>query len=194
MVTVVSGIFRSGTSMMMQMLYAGGLPCVYDNKSDSDNPKGYFESFSVAKYYNENPDMIREAEGKAIKIILPARIPRTAQLPFGHDYRVILMQRPASEVLISHQTMLMNREGKNSDGTPLPIIVEENEIYVRTADQASLELGALVMAVPYHDVLNEPEFVARAIVDFLQLPLDTTAMIGQIDSRLYRNRVGSCPR
>ena len=44
-ITVVSGLPRSGTSLMMQMLSAGGLPALTDDlrEADESNPRGYFE-------------------------------------------------------------------------------------------------------------------------------------------------------
>ena len=44
-ITIVSGLPRSGTSMMMKMLEAGGMQVLTDNirTPDEDNPKGYYE-------------------------------------------------------------------------------------------------------------------------------------------------------
>jgi len=102
-VTIVSGMPRSGTSMMMQMLAAGGLPPLVDDRRDADesNPKGYFELEKVKRLPSEN-DWLAEGQAKAIKIVAPL----VPFLPQGFDYRVIFMQRDMDEVLRSRHSML----------------------------------------------------------------------------------------
>jgi len=188
--------------MMMRILHAGGMPCLYKEHSDSDNPGGYFETGGRFNFHL-HPEQMFEAEGKALKIILPPTKKRIDSLPFGHEYRCILMQRPSEEVLISQLTVAINRgcsvmsksfierfeiKHGNTQIETDHVVTDASELLVRTADEASLELGASVMAVPYHDVLKEPREVAEAIVKFLGVPLDIGAMIRQVDQKLYRNR------
>src|SRR5271163_3452470 len=106
MITIVSGLPRSGTSLMMQMLDAGGLPVLSDGerKPDPDNPKGYLE-WERIKQLPRDPGLIAEAEGKVVKIISQLIL----SLPAGHDYRVVFMQRPLPEVLRSQDEMLRRR-------------------------------------------------------------------------------------
>src|ERR1039458_2751547 len=106
MVTIVSGLPRSGTSLMMQMLEVGGLPVLSDGerKADTDNPNGYFE-WERIKQLPKDPSLIAEAEGKVVKVISQLIL----SLPAGHDYRVIFMQRPLPEVLKSQEKMLRRR-------------------------------------------------------------------------------------
>src|SRR5579863_8288172 len=98
MITIVSGLPRSGTSLMMQMLAAGGMPVLSDGERqpDSDNPRGYFE-WELIKLLPQQPGCIAEAEGKAVKIISQLLF----ALPPGREYRVIFMQRPLAEVFAS---------------------------------------------------------------------------------------------
>ncbi len=98
MITVVSGLPRSGTSLMMQMLAAGGMPLLTDweRKPDADNPRGYCE-WEPVKLLPKQPERIDEAEGKAVKVITQLLM----SLPEGRDYRVIFMERPLPEVLAS---------------------------------------------------------------------------------------------
>src|SRR5882757_3968485 len=106
MITIVSGLPRSGTSLMMQMLAAGGVPVLSDGerRADVDNPRGYLE-WERIKQLPQNPGCIAEAEGKAVKVISRLLL----ALPDGHEYRVIFMQRPLSEVLTSQEAMLRHR-------------------------------------------------------------------------------------
>src|ERR1700749_1051673 len=106
MITIVTGLAPSGTSLMMQMLAAGGMPilCDGERRADVDNPRGYLE-WERIKQLPQDPACIAEAEGKAVKVIsflLPS-------LPAGHEYRVIFMQRPMQEVLASQEVMMRHR-------------------------------------------------------------------------------------
>ena len=106
MITIVSGLPRSGTSLMMQMLAAGGLPVLSDGerKADTDNPRGYLE-WERIKQLPKEPSLIAEAEGKVVKVISQLLL----SLPDGHEYRVVFMQRPLPEVLKSQDEMLRRR-------------------------------------------------------------------------------------
>jgi hypothetical protein len=114
-IVVVSGLPRSGTSMMMQMLEAGGLPILTDGErvADADNPRGYYE-YAPAKRLMTDRTWLPAADGKAVKIV--------AQLlpylpPAPHRFRVIFMKRDLGEVLASQQVMLANL---NKTGARLP--------------------------------------------------------------------------
>src|SRR6202795_5397963 len=113
MITIVSGLPRSGTSLMMQMLDAGGLPVLSDGerKADTDNPKGYLE-WERIKQLPKDPSLIAEAEGKVVKVISQLIV----SVPSGHEYRVIFMQRPLPEVLKSQDEMLRRRGTVESGG------------------------------------------------------------------------------
>jgi len=106
MITIVSGLPRSGTSLMMQMLAAGGMPVLSDGerKADTDNPKGYLE-WERVKQLPKDPSLIAEAEGKVVKVISQLML----SLPDGHEYRIVFMQRPLAEVMKSQDEMLKRR-------------------------------------------------------------------------------------
>ena len=106
MITIVSGLPRSGTSLMMQMLAAGGMSILSDGerRADVDNPRGYLE-WERIKQLPKNPGCIAEAEGKAVKVISQLLL----SLPAQHEYRVIFMQRPLPEVMASQDEMLRRR-------------------------------------------------------------------------------------
>ncbi len=186
MITIVSGLPRSGTSLMMQMLAAGGLPVLSDGerKADTDNPKGYLE-WERIKQLPKEPSLIAEAEGKVVKIISQLII----SLPPGHDYRVVFMQRPLPEVLKSQDEMLRRRGNMDSitDSSAIEDAFHRHLIEVNRwlAGKANIQ----VRRVHYHRVLREPRAVAEEMAEFLQAPLDLDSMIGQVDGSLYRNRI-----
>src|SRR3982751_6893917 len=113
MITIVSGLPRSGTSLMMQMLAAGGLAPLSDGerKADTDNPRGYLE-WERIKQLPKEPSLIAEAEGKVVKVISQLLL----ALPDGHEYRVVFMQRPLPEVLKSQDEMLRRRGNYEGGG------------------------------------------------------------------------------
>jgi hypothetical protein len=186
-IVVVSGLPRSGTSLLMQMLKAGGLPVLTDGLrvADEDNPRGYFE-WEPAKRLPREPELIRMAEGKAVKIVSSL----LWALPPGYEYRVLYMERPLAEVAASQVAMIRRHGG----AAPL-----EGEALVRALAAHQQQVLALVRQIPgvalctvrYHDVLADPFQQARRIADFLGMPLDCEPMARQADRRLYRQRV--CP-
>jgi hypothetical protein len=186
MITIVSGLPRSGTSLMMQMLSAGGLPVLSDGerKADTDNPKGYLE-WERIKQLPKDPSIMAEAEGKVVKVISQLLL----SLPAGHEYRVILMQRPLPEVMKSQEEMLRRRGtyDANADTAPIEQAFQRHLIEVNKwlADKPNVQ----VMRVHYHRVLREVKAVAEEVAKFLGASLDITAMARQVDNSLYRNRM-----
>jgi hypothetical protein len=185
MVTIVSGLPRSGTSLMMQMLAAGGMPILSDGerKADSDNPRGYLE-WERIKQLPRDPACIAEAEGKAVKVISLLLL----SLPEGYDYRVIFMQRPIVEVLASQETMMRNR-GTAAPSANSSIMSAAFEKNLRAVD-AWLDSKSYVktLRVSYHHVLHDPKGISEKVTQFLGANLNIEAMSQQIDSALFRNR------
>ncbi|MFY9903936.1 MAG: hypothetical protein WBD45_22985 [Terriglobales bacterium] len=186
MIIIVSGLPRSGTSLMMQMLNAGGLPVLSDGerKADTDNPKGYLE-WERIKQLPKNPSLIAEAEGKVVKVISQLIL----SLPSDHEYRVVFMQRPLPEVLKSQDEMLRRRGNADlvADNSAIEEFFHRHLLEVNQwfLSQANIQ----VRRVHYHRVLREPKVVAEGVASFLQVPLDIDAMRGQVDGTLYRNRL-----
>lgn len=186
MITIVSGLPRSGTSLMMQMLAAGGMDILSDGerKADSDNPKGYLE-WERIKQLPKDPSLISEAEGKVVKVISQLIL----SLPDGHEYRVVFMQRPMPEVLRSQEEMLKRRGtaewGGNSSQMAELFQRHVLEVNRWLAGKANVK----VLRVHYHRVLREPQAVAEEVAGFLGASLDIPAMVAQVDGSLYRNRM-----
>jgi|ERR1700689_3410508 len=185
MITIVSGLPRSGTSLMMQMLVAGGMSALSDGEreADTDNPRGYLEWERIKQLPND-PGCIAEGEGKVVKVISRLLL----SLPAGYEYKIIFMQRPLPEVLASQDQML-RRRGTYKGGVDPALISAAFENELRKV-YAWLEGKPYVKAirVQYHDVLGKPKDVAQQLAHFLKIPLDADAMIQQVDASLYRNR------
>ncbi len=190
MITIVSGLPRSGTSLMMQMLDAGGMAVLSDGerKADTDNPKGYLE-WERIKQLPKDPGLIAEAEGKVVKVISQLVL----SLPASHEYRIVFMQRPLPEVLKSQDEMLRRRGNADSvaSSSEATYAIEEAfqkhllEMNKWVAGQEKMQM----MRVHYHRVLREPRPVAEEVSAFLKVPLDIDAMVKQVDGSLYRNRM-----
>jgi len=186
MITIVSGLPRSGTSLMMQMLDAGGLPVLSDGerKPDTDNPKGYLE-WERIKQLPKDPNLIAEAEGKVVKVISQLLL----LLPAGREYRIILMQRPLPEVLKSQDEMLRRRGNAESIGNKNTIEEAFQRHLIEVNQWLAGKSNVKVARVHYHRVLREPKPVAEEVAAFLGTTLDIEAMVRQVDGSLYRNRL-----
>ncbi len=183
-VTVVSGLPRSGTSLMMQMLSTGGLPPLHDNhrSADMDNPRGYFE-FAPAKNIRVDNSWMPHAGGRALKLVaqlLPF-------LPPNYEYRIILMERSIDEVLASQKVMLdrHGRQGAALSSEKLRTVYEEQLLRVTEV----LERRKLpVLRVSHHKAISDPVGSAERVADFLGIPLNRAAMATTINPSLYRQR------
>src|SRR6516162_10352886 len=104
-ITIVSGLPRSGTSMMMRMLEAGGMPILSDNirRADADNPNGYYE-FEPVKHLSQDSSWLRDAYGKAVKMVYRLLY----ELPLEHKYKVLMINRRIEEVVASQDAMLQH--------------------------------------------------------------------------------------
>jgi hypothetical protein len=185
MITIVSGLPRSGTSLMMQMLVAGGMTALSDGEraADPDNPRGYLEWERIKQLPND-PNCIAEAEGKVVKVISRLLL----SLPIGHEYRVIFMQRPMPEILASQDQMLRRRGNYKEGGNPAAVAAafekHLKEVYAWLEGKPYVKS----LRVAYHDVLSKPLEIGRQMTEFLAIELDLQAMARQVDSSLYRNR------
>jgi hypothetical protein len=185
-VIVVSGLPRSGTSLMMNMLQAGGLPIVTDalRTADDDNPKGYFELERVKQLARGDKAWVADAEGKVVKVISAL----LEHLPPTCTYKVLFMQRRLPEVLASQRRML-ERRGEPTDTVPDQTMAALFEKHLRTIEGwLAAQPNVAVLYVPYHELVERPAEQVERIVQFLGLELDRGAMLGAVDPGLYRNR------
>ena len=188
-IVVVSGLPRSGTSMAMKMLQAGGLPLVLDGerKADEDNPKGYFEYEPVMNLARD-PDRswLAGARGKGVKIISTL----LRELPADYNYRVVFMRRDLREILASQAKMLERREEVPEIADERMMEVFENDLW-RAGYLLKNGPQFCVLPVHYTEVLAQPLEQARRLAGFLDGDLDVEKMAAVADPELYRNRAES---
>ena len=190
---IVSGLPRSGTSMMMQMLAAGGAPVMTDSKrkADESNPEGYYE-WEGAKRLLRNPKAIEEAEGKAVKVVslLLNRLPR------AHRYKVIFMHRSMDEMAAS-QLRMLNRMGV---APPIDDTSRLKKLATNHQERVIRLLGELNYAdslvVDYADTISNPGETARKVADFLGPDWIRTpeAMEAAVKPELWREMSGDVER
>ncbi len=186
---IVTGLPRSGTSMLPQMLAAGGMSVLADGlrEADEDNPRGYFELERV-KNLLQDSKWLFEARGKAIKIVAPL----LASLPRELACRVILSERDLDEVLDSQERMLVHR------GRPMATTTERRRMlkdeYARTLGRVKAMLserpGTQLLVVEHSDVISDPLLTAARLNTFLGGKLDVAKMAAAIDPELHGIRSG----
>jgi hypothetical protein len=184
-ITIVSGLPRSGTSLMMQMLDAGGIPVLADGvrAPDADNPRGYFE-FEPVKRTKRDASWVTQAQGKAVKVVYAL----LRDLPPGYQYRVIMMRRDVTEVVVSQRAMLV-RSGRTGAGVGDERMAEIFEEEMKSIlEWLSREVGFEVLEVNYRDCLHAAPAVAASVNCFLGSVLDERRMAAAVDAGLYRQR------
>ena len=183
---VVSGLPRSGTSMMMKMLEAGGLSALTDNirRADDDNLQGYYEFERVKAMKDGDTAWVGEAQGKVIKVISAL----LESLPAGYHYKVIFMEREMMEILASQRKML-ERRGK--PGNP----AEDGkfaDLYGKHLEKVKAWLARQenmkVLYVRYNKMLKEPAALAGGVAEFLGIQMNVKAMSEVPQEQYYRQR------
>jgi hypothetical protein len=188
-IVVVSGLPRSGTSMIMKMLEAGGLPILTDGlrTADEDNPKGYYEVERVKGLADErDKGWLAEARGKGIKVISFL----LKSLPPRFNYRVVFIGREMEEVLASQRKMLARR-GETEETAPERMRALFEDDLWRARYQLGHRPEFETLELHYSKVLAQPREEARRLAAFLGRELDIEAMTAAVDPQLYRNRAGA---
>jgi hypothetical protein len=185
-ITIVTGLPRSGTSMMMKMLEAGGMQVLTDNvrAADADNPQGYYE-FEAVKQIEHDKSWLPDARGKAVKMISEL----LRHLPPDYQYKVIFMRRKIEETLASQRQMLIRRRK--------PVDEISDEIMAGLFRRHLVRLEAWlkeqpkfeVMYVDYGEIIAKPARQAEKINQFLDARLDEEAMASVVDPSLYRQKL-----
>ena len=184
-ITIVSGLPRSGTSMMMKMLAAGGLEPLTDNirAADEDNPKGYFE-FERVKQIESDKAWLEEARGRVVKLISAL----LRHLPPSYNYKVVFMRRAMPEILASQRQMLIRR-GEPADAVPddkMAAMFNKHVAQVEAwlAAQPNIE----VLYISYNEVMKDSRAHADRINTFLGGSLRVDEMVSVVDRALYRQQ------
>jgi hypothetical protein len=187
-IIIVSGLPRSGTSMMMRMLEAGGVPVLTDGvrKADSDNALGYYE-FEPVKTLKRDSSWLPDAYGRAVKMVYLLLY----DLPATSRYKVIFMHRNLRETLASQQVMLARNGNGTGDQEPDRLIglfqgqLRDVETWLSTQDNFD------VLYVDYNGTLQQTAQTCGWISAFLGVDLDEPRMKSVVDQALYRQRLPS---
>ncbi len=169
--------------MMMRMIEAGGLPVLTDGVrgADADNPRGYYE-FDPVKRTKQDPSWLEGARGRVVKMVHLLLM----DLPAGYEYRVVLMNRDADEVIESQRKMLARAGRPSGDAAAL------KRVFAAQMDSVRRWLGAQshvrCLEVSYNAILASPQGEARRVADFLGLSERAGDMAAAVDPALYRNR------
>jgi hypothetical protein len=185
-ISIVSGLPRSGTSLMMSMLAAGGLEVLTDQlrTPDDDNPVGYFELEEVKKLMKGEHSWLARSNGKVVKVI-STLLP---YLPYGYHYRIIFMRRAIEEVLASQRRMLINR-GQNPDKVSDDQMAEMFEKDLQQSERwINSQAQAARIDINYKELISNPRPLVAEINRFLGGGLDENKMLSVIDPSLYRQR------
>jgi len=182
-IIIVSGLPRSGTSLMMQMLDQGGIEVVTDNirTADTDNPRGYYE-FEQVKKIKEDKSWLPATRGKAFKMISQLLY----DLPATESYRIVFMERDMGEMLVSQEKMLkrLGRTGGPPDQIERSFTIHVEKLRQWLKQQPNLQ----VLYVSYNDLVERPREQAERVHAFLGGRGNLEAMVQAIDPSLYRNR------
>ena len=186
-ITVVSGLPRSGTSMMMSALKKGGMPVLVDNirKADQNNPKGYLEFERVKKLPKGDYDWLAIAQGKAVKIISAL----LTYLPECYQYKVIFLERDMDEILSSKQRMLERTNKIDEDNKSDEMLRQSYQEHIKEIstwleDQDWLQ----TLYVSYNEILRQPDIEFQKIAVFLDQLVVPQLMAQVVDPELYREK------
>lgn len=182
---VVSGLPRSGTSMMMRSLAIGGLPPLTDVErvADRDNPNGYYE-FEPVKNTENDASWLPEAADKAVKMVYSL----VYDLPTNYRYDIVVMRRDMTEILAS-QAKMLERLGTGGPSPPDEVIARLfNKELDKFREWSSQQSHVRILEVFYNDIIAAPREQFERIQTFISRPLDIAAMVEVVDPSLYRNR------
>lgn len=184
-ITIVSGLPRSGTSLMIQMLEAGGMPIMTDNirKPDEDNPRGYYE-FENVKKIKDDASWLEDCHGKAFKMVSML----LSHIPEHKQYNVIFMKRELAEMLAS-QKMMLERQGRKRAEVTDQEIAENFEKHLQHMESWLAEQPNMnVLYLKYNDIILDPSRYAQAVNRFLGGWLHEERMAQIVEKALYRQR------
>jgi len=181
-ITIVSGLPRSGTSLMMQMLNNGGMDCLVDGKREADdsNPKGYYEYEPVMSIHKDN-SWLKKAQEKSVKIVAPL----LNKIDDQYRYKIIFMTRDIDEILKSQQKMI----GRSEDVFPVKLHNEFQKLLANIEVWKKKEPGVELIYINYKDVLNNTDKVIDKVISFIGKDMNKDAMKKCVDKSLYRNKI-----
>jgi hypothetical protein len=182
-IIIVSGLPRSGTSLMMQMLDHGGVEVVTDNirTADTDNPRGYYE-FEQVKKIERDTTWLPATRGKAFKMVSQLLY----HLPSSETYRIIWMERDMEEMLVSQEKMLsrLGRPAAPRDAIRSAFVTHLERLHEWLGRQTNMA----ILKVSYNDLVEQPRAQAERVHEFLGGAAKVEEMVNAVDPSLYRNK------
>lgn len=180
-IVIVSGLPRSGTSLMMQMLANGGINILTDEnrKADTSNPKGYYEYDPVMSIHKDN-EWLNLAQNKSVKIVAPL----LKFLDPKYRYKVIFMNRDLNEVVKSQQKMI----GKDPETLPTKLFEAYKKHLAQVEVWKDREPSVELIYVDYKEVINNTKAIVEKVVSFVGVDMNNEEMINSVDMSLYRNK------
>ena len=185
-IIIVSGLPRSGTSLMMKMLDAGGMPVVTDHirQADIDNPEGYYE-FEKVKKIKQDISWLKDTRGKVFKMVSMLLL----DLPPGETYKIVFMERHLDEVIASQNKMLKRKNiTPDTDDATMGRMLETHLKKIR--EWVNKQKNSSVFPVSYNRLINSPIEEADRVIHFLGHSLNKEQMVQAVNPDLYRNRAG----
>ena len=186
-ITIVSGLPRSGTSMMMSALRAGGMMLLTDEvrEADPNNPKGYYEFERVKKLPKGDVAWLEIARGKAVKVISAL----LEYLPPDYHYQIVFMERNIHEILASQRRMLV-RTGKEQQHPVADETIQQSyenhlsEVRSWMANKDWID----TLFISYNQILQRPLDEFNRVAEFLEDRVDPSAMAQVVEPSLYREK------
>ena len=185
-IIIISGLPRSGTSMMAKMLEAGGMEVLVDNirEANEDNPNGYYEFERVKKLPEGDTAWLAETHDNAVKVISAL----LKYLPNEYSYKILFMRRDVNEIIASQNKMLENRN-------KVPSKVEDEELarmfnrhLIQIFDWLDQQPNIQYINVNYNQILHDPLPIINEIAQFLNVSLRVEEMAKIVTPSLYRQR------
>lgn len=184
---IVSGLPRCGTSMMMQMLEAGGIPVITDHirKADEDNPRGYFE-FEKVKKIKEDSSWLDDCHGKVFKMVSALLY----YLPNNKEYKIVFMKRKMDEMLASQNTMLRRKGQGDSVVSDEEMAKKLDKHLLKIKTWLAQQRNFNVIYINYNSVIENALTNATNVALFFNLPIDIAKMVQVVETSLYRQKTG----
>lgn len=182
---IVSGLPRCGTSMMMQMLEAGGIPVITDHirKADEDNPRGYFE-FEKVKKIKEDSSWLDDCHGKVFKMVSALLY----YLPNNKEYKIVFMKRKMDEMLASQNTMLRRKGQGDSVVSDEEMAKKLDKHLLKIKTWLAQQKNFNVIYINYNSVIENALTNATNVALFFNLPIDIAKMVQVVETSLYRQK------
>lgn len=179
-ILVITGLPRSGTSLMMQIIDKSQIPVLSDGKREKDisNPEGYFELEAVKGIVADN-SFLDAAPGKAVKIVAPLPI----YMNLKHKYRIVFMRREMDEILRSQEKMLS--KDQVSEREKFRTIYD---FHLKKTYRFFKENEIPFLDVNYNDLVADPENEIKKLISFCGITTDLEDLVQVVRPELYRNR------